>query len=413
MACGGTCGCDDCGAEKRVATACELEPLCETPPASLASTPQHPEGGRKPRDRAPRRIATARREPRVVGETPGALFPPQAEPSRATTRPPTHGPREIPAPPQGRPEPPVQTAEGQPDALAPDEDLSDVVAPQASSLRVQPPAGDLERARKSIDAPQLGATQARGKGGGGEDPPAEPEGNGPKPPELAEVKPDPCAPCKCECVPVIQVHRHVRGPELRAQAAITPRGMPSADGVAGAAWENAAQPEFRAPPMTGMGVGSEFDLAPAQMADGGLELDVSSSLEEERLGSLLEPRESGSAVTALKAVSDDAFELQLLGTDFVLAPKEGDRVGGRPTPVEVGRSGDRADRAKVATRSIKAAAGPASSAAPPQMIDPSKLSRRRGGAASLEAPARGTRSVKGPPGSSVASARTPPQRLLA
>jgi hypothetical protein len=82
MACGGTCGCDDCDADRRVLGPCVAAMACLSPDGSVGTVPIHPSGASKSRERArSSRSAPRLPSPRVAGDVRGAVTPPSHEPS--------------------------------------------------------------------------------------------------------------------------------------------------------------------------------------------------------------------------------------------------------------------------------------------------------------------------------------------
>lgn len=207
MACGGGCGCNDCGAERSVVTTCAPEPGCRVPGDAVASLPQHPAGGVKPRERSGSRTPPGGVTERVAGEVRGSLTPPQAQPAREAPGPRGAEQARVPAGEPG-PQRPAESPDLDPAAESPEADVF-AASPEGQPAARSPGEASLDHARRELPGVDLGPSQKRGKGGGGAGTagsgggaPLQPPQQGPNLPAPNPPEHDPlCDPCKCVCIP--------------------------------------------------------------------------------------------------------------------------------------------------------------------------------------------------------------------
>jgi hypothetical protein len=250
MACGGTCGCDDCDADRRVLGPCVAAMACLSPDGAVPTAPIHPSGASKTRVRARPTRSVSSLTRRIAGDVRGAVTPPSHAPSierspyvhlaaqSATQDVPSYEPRHH----EYAPEVPDGTF----DVAAPD-----VRRPGAGASPTPRGERSLEGQEKTGPSVELGGGQKRGKGGGGDAPPSTkqppqtPEGGVKEPEQPPEPPPVPvpgCEECKCECVPADS--------EETSPRPITPRKASVGDG------------DVREPSPTGGGVSSRVIRPP-------------------------------------------------------------------------------------------------------------------------------------------------------
>lgn len=243
MACGGDCGCSDCGAERRVVVACETQAACLAPEGLRSSAPAHPTGGVRPQDRSgPSRVRS--RRPVVLAAQAGALAPPQMRVEGAPSQ--DHAAldalfaavRESGAPtaPASRPEEQVGAAPASAESApaTPRSPSRDVVGGGARAAVLRPPGlpspPELLKGGRGKQGPKMGYLPPVPA------PPAPPNfpllGNplgAPGQPALAA--PDPACPgaCVCACEPAALVPKS-------ASPAPEPPAVPPGQTTASALW---------------------------------------------------------------------------------------------------------------------------------------------------------------------------------